>query len=842
MEKYIVEGMTCASCQARVEKAVSKVDGVQSCAVSLLTNSMGVEGNADPNAVIKAVENAGYSAKLQSETTTEKADTASVSAEEEVLQDHETPKLKKRLWYSLGYLVILMYITMGYGMLGLPLPAFLNHNHIGLGLTQMFLTLILMIINKKFFISGFKSFMHGSPNMDTLVALGSSVSFAWSVYVLYVMTVQITDGVANMELMPLYHSQLYFESAAMILVFITIGKMLEAKSKGKTTDALKSLMKLAPKKATIIRDGVETIINIDEVKLDDIFVVKPGESIPVDGVIISGDSSINESALTGESVPVDKSVDDTISAGTLNISGYLQAKATHVGKDTTLSKIIQMVSDAAATKAPIAKIADQISAVFVPAVIVISVIVMIGWLLAGASFVYALERAISVLVISCPCALGLATPVAIMVGNGFGFQHGILFKTSEALEEMGKMNIIALDKTGTITTGQPTVKDIYPIGDMSKNDLLQIAYSVEQKSEHPFAKAIVEKAQQENIQVLPTEQFKNVVGSGIEATLNNHLIQAGSMSYIRTIADISSDVQAKADGYASEGKTPLFFAQDGKLIGMITAADTIKEDSFDAITKLKKLGMQVVMLTGDNERTASAIAKVAGVDRVVAGVKPDGKEAVISELQKQGKVAMVGDGINDAPALTKADIGIAIGAGTDVAIDSADIVLSNSTLTDVVRAVRLSRATLHNVKENLFWAFFYNLICIPLAAGLFGLSMNPMFGAAAMALSSVTVCMNALRLNLFKIDKDIEEKHIQREKHIERKEEKQMEKKIMIEGMVCGHCEKAVKNALEKIDGVTSAEVSHVSKQAIVTLNKEVSNEELRKAVEAEDYTVTGIE
>jgi len=839
MEKYIVEGMTCASCQARVEKAVSKVDGVQSCAVSLLTNSMGVEGNADPNAVIKAVENAGYSAKLQSETNIEKENTASVSAEEEALQDHETPKLKKRLWYSLGDLVILMYITMGYGMLGLPLPAFLNHNHIGLGLTQMFLTLIVMVINKKFFISGFKSFMHGSPNMDTLVALGSSVSFAWSVYVLYVMTVQITDGVANMELMPLYHNQLYFESAAMILVFITIGKMLEAMSKGKTTDALKSLMKLAPKKATVIRDGVETIVNIDEVKLDDIFVVKPGESIPVDGVIVSGDSSINESALTGESVPVDKSVNDTISAGTLNISGYLQAKATHVGKDTTLSKIIQMVSDAAATKAPIAKIADQISAVFVPAVIVISVIVMIGWLLAGASFVYALERAISVLVISCPCALGLATPVAIMVGNGLGFQRGILFKTSEALEEMGKMNIIALDKTGTITTGQPTVKDIYPIGDMSKNDLLQIAYSVEQKSEHPFAKAIIAKAQQENIQALPTEQFKNVVGSGIEATLNNHLMQAGSMSYIRTIADISSDIQAKADQYAGEGKTPLFFAQDGKLIGMITAADTIKEDSFDAITKLKQLGMQVVMLTGDNERTANAIAKVAGVDRVVAG---DGKEGLISELQKQGKVAMVGDGINDAPALTKADIGIAIGAGTDVAIDSADIVLSNSTLTDVVRAVRLSRATLRNVKENLFWAFFYNLICIPLAAGLFGLSMNPMFGAAAMALSSVTVCMNALRLNLFKIDKDIEEKHIQREKHIERKEEKQMEKKIMIEGMVCGHCEKAVKNALEKIDGVSSAEVSHVSKQAIVTLNKEVSNEELRKAVEAEDYTVTGIE
>ena len=678
--------------------------------------------------------------------------------------------------------------------------------------------------------------------MDTLVALGSSVSFVWSVYVLFVMTVQITNGVENMELMPLYHNQLYFESAAMILVFITIGKMLEAMSKGKTTDALKSLMKLAPKKATVIRDGVETIVNIDEVKLDDIFVVKPGESIPVDGVIISGDSSINESALTGESVPVDKSVNDTISAGTLNISGYLQAKATHVGKDTTLSKIIQMVSDAAATKAPIAKIADQISAVFVPAVIAISIIVMIGWLLAGASFVYALERAISVLVISCPCALGLATPVAIMVGNGIGFKHGILFKTSEALEEMGKMNIIALDKTGTITTGQPTVKDIYPIGDMSKNDLLQIAYSVEQKSEHPFAKAIIAKAQQENIQALPTEQFKNVVGSGIEATLNHHLIQAGSMSYIRTITDISQDIQAKADQYASEGKTPLFFAQDGKLIGMITAADTIKEDSFDAITKLKQLGMQVVMLTGDNERTASAIAKVAGVDRVVAGVKPDGKEAVIKELQKQGKVAMVGDGINDAPALTKADIGIAIGAGTDVAIDSADIVLSNSTLTDVVRAVRLSRATLRNVKENLFWAFFYNLICIPLAAGLFGLSMNPMFGAAAMALSSVTVCMNALRLNLFKIDKDIEEKHIQREKHIERKEEKQMEKKIMIEGMVCGHCEKAVKNALEKIDGVSSAEVSHVSKQAIVTLNKEVSNEELRKAVEAEDYTVTGIE
>ena len=840
MEKYIVEGMTCASCQARVEKAVSKVDGVQSCAVSLLTNSMGVEGNADPNAVIKAVENAGYSAKLQSETNIEKENTASVSAEEEALQDHETPKLKTRLWYSLGYLVILMYITMGHGMLDLPVPSFLNHNHIGLGLTQMFLTLIVMVINKKFFISGFKSFMHGSPNMDTLVALGSSVSFVWSVYVLFVMTVQITNGVANMELMPLYHSQLYFESAAMILVFITIGKMLEAKSKGKTTDALKSLMKLAPKKATIIRDGVETIINIDEVKIDDIFVVKPGESIPVDGVIVSGDSSINESALTGESVPVDKSVNDTVSAGTLNISGYLQAKATHVGKDTTLSKIIQMVSDAAATKAPIAKIADQISAVFVPAVIVISVIVMIGWLLAGASFVYALERAISVLVISCPCALGLATPVAIMVGNGLGFQHGILFKTSEALEEMGKMNIIALDKTGTITTGQPTVKDIYPIGDMSKNDLLQIAYSVEQKSEHPFAKAIVEKAQQENIQALPTEQFKNVVGSGIEATLNNHLMQA--MSYIHTVTDISSDIQAKADQYASEGKTPLFFAQDGKLIGMITAADTIKDDSYNAITKLKKLGMQVVMLTGDNERTASAIAKVAGVDRVVAGVKPDGKEAVISELQKQGKVAMVGDGINDAPALTKADIGIAIGAGTDVAIDSADIVLSNSTLTDVVRAVRLSRATLRNVKENLFWAFFYNLICIPLAAGLFGLSMNPMFGAAAMALSSVTVCMNALRLNLFKIDEDMEEKHIQREKHIERKEEKQMEKKIMIEGMVCGHCEKAVKNALEKIDGVSSAEVSHVSKQAIVTLNKEVSNEELRKAVEAEDYTVTGIE
>lgn len=834
MKQYLVEGMSCAACQTRVEKAVSKLEGVDSCAVSLLTNSMGVEGNANPKDVIEAVKNAGYSASLKD--AEDSSEESSVSSDEQMLEDHETPKLKKRLLYSLGFLLVLMYISMGHNMLNWPVPAFLNHNHLGLTLTQMILSLIIMVINRKFFISGFQSVMHGAPNMDTLVALGSSVSFLWSVYVFFLMTVQITNGVSNMELMPLYHNQLYFESAAMILVFITIGKMLEAMSKGRTTNALKSLMRLAPKKATVLKDGVEQVVDIAQVQAGDIFIVKPGESIPVDGLIISGDSAVNESALTGESVPVDKVVDDTISAGTMNISGYLQAKATQVGKDTTLSKIIQMVSDAAATKAPIAKIADQISSVFVPAVILIAFVVMIGWLLTGASIVYALERAISVLVISCPCALGLATPVAIMVGNGIGFQHGILFKTSEALEEMGKMNVIALDKTGTITTGQPVVKDIYPVEGVDTRELLQYAYSIESKSEHPFAKAIIEKAMDEKIDLYESMDFKTLVGSGLEAKVNGHHMHAGSNTFIKTIVEVPEELQKIADEAASLGKTPLFFEHDGKLMGIITAADTIKEDSSLAISRLKKMGMEVVMLTGDNQRTAEAIAKVAGVDRVVAGVKPDGKEAVIAQLQLDGKVAMVGDGINDAPALTRADIGIAIGAGTDVAIDSADIVLSNSTLVDVVRAVRLSRATLKNVKENLFWAFIYNIICIPLAAGLLHVSMNPMYGAAAMALSSVTVCLNALRLNMFQIDDERHDKAIRK-----RKEEKKMEKTIKIEGMMCEHCERTVKGALESVDGVTSANVSRDDKQAVVTLEKDVADEVLKKAVEDKDYTVVSI-
>ncbi len=842
MEQYIVTGMSCAACQARVEKAVGKVPGVSSVSVSLLTNSMGVEGTAQSCDIIKAVEDAGYGASLKGKQSQEK--TSSLSAEEEALKDRETPKLKKRLLLSAFFLAVLMYITMGHNMWGWPLPAFFTHNHLALALTQLLLAIIVMIINHKFFTSGFSSLLHGAPNMDTLVALGSSVSLFWSVIVFYKMCCMITNGASNMDLMETYHNELYFESAAMIPALITIGKMLEAMSKGRTTDALKSLMKLAPKTATLYRDGAEVEVNIDEVNTGDIFVVRPGENIPVDGIVLEGESAVNESALTGESIPVDKAPGDKVSAATSNQSGFIRCQATRVGEDTTLSQIIHMVSDAAATKAPIARIADKVSGVFVPAVITISALVIIGWLIAGKSLSFALARGISVLVISCPCALGLATPVAIMVGNGIGARNGILFKTSEALENAGRTQIVVLDKTGTITSGEPKVTDMIPCDGISDTQLLQKASSLEAKSEHPLARAVAAKAEEETIRNLDTQEFTILPGNGLQGKIGGKLLHAGSGKYISTILKLSDDVLKTAEELSKQGKTPLFFEEEGKLLGIIAVADTIKEDSPEAIAQLKKQGMKVVMLTGDNEQTARAIGAEAGVDETIAGVLPDGKEEVIRKLQKYGKTAMVGDGINDAPALTRADIGIAIGAGTDVAIDSADIVLMNSSLSDVAAAIRLSRQTLKNIHENLFWAFFYNLICIPLAAGLFSYKMNPMIGAAAMSLSSFTVCMNALRLNLFNIHDTKHDKapkdQIDLEIETERKDN--MEKTLKIEGMMCEHCEANVKKALEALDFIEEARPSHKENNCVITVCGEFDEAAVKQAIEAKDYQYNGVE
>ena len=837
MEHYTVTGMSCAACSARVEKAVSAVPGVTSCSVSLLTNSMGVEGSATPDAVISAVQAAGYGASLKGAAQS----VPSIAEQEDALADHETPVLKRRLIASLGFLIVLMYFSMGHMMWGWPLPSFFDGNHVAMGLIQMLLTIAVMVINQKFFINGFKSLFHGAPNMDTLVALGATASFGYSTYALFAMTgAQVRgDAAAVMS----YMHEFYFESAAMILALITVGKMLEARSKGKTTDALKSLMKLAPQTATLLRNGQEVTVPIAQVKRGDVFVVRPGENIPVDGVILEGESAVNESALTGESIPVDKAVGDSVSAATTNQSGFLRCEATRVGEDTTLSQIIKMVSDAAATKAPIAKVADKVSGVFVPTVITIAVITTAVWLLCGKPIGFALARGISVLVISCPCALGLATPVAIMVGNGLGAKNGILFKTAVSLEETGKTEIVALDKTGTITKGEPRVTDVLPADGLTESALLALAAALEQRSEHPLARAVMLRAEEDKLSVSEVSDFRALPGNGLTATLNDEELLGGSLSFISTKADVPQALRDKAEALAEEGKTPLLFARGGKLAGVIAVADVIKEDSPAAIAALRNMGIHVVMLTGDNEKTARAIGRQAGVDEVIAGVLPEGKESVIRSLQKQGKVAMVGDGINDAPALTRADIGIAIGAGTDVAIDAADVVLMKSQLSDVPAAIRLSRATLRNIHENLFWAFFYNVIGIPLAAGvwipIFGWTLNPMFGAAAMSLSSFCVVSNALRLNLFKLHDAGKDKKIKKKHH---KEETTMEKTMKIEGMMCGHCEAAVKKALEAVDGVASAEVSHTSGTAVVTLSKPVDSAVLKKAVEDKDYKVTSIE
>ena len=860
MKQYTVTGMSCAACSARVEKAVSKVDGVTSCSVSLLTNSMGVEGSATDAQIVEAVEQAGYGASPKGTATESENDKANNSLEQlkaaqDALVDRETPKLVNRLIASLIFLVVLMYFSMGHMMWGWPLPEFFNGNHVAMGLLQLLLTVAVMVINQKFFISGFKGLIHGAPNMDTLVALGSAASFGYSVYALFAMTAAQVNG--DMDAVMSYMHEFYFESAAMILALITVGKMLEAHSKGKTTDALKSLMQLAPKTATVVRDGVEQEISVDAVKKGDIFVVRPGENIPVDGEIIDGTTAVNESALTGESIPVDKQPKDAVSAATVNQSGFIKCRATRVGEDTTLSQIIQMVSDAAATKAPIAKIADRVSGVFVPAVITIAIITIIAWLIAGETVGFALARGISVLVISCPCALGLATPVAIMVGNGKGAKSGILFKTAASLEATGRTQIVALDKTGTITSGEPKVTDIVPdetfFEGTGNNDgkLLAIAASVEAKSEHPLAKAIMERAKTDEIAVAEVTDFSAVVGNGLTATLAGKMIKAGNLAFVSKFVKVSDDMRAKAVEFSKEGKTPLFFAADDRLCGIIAVADTIKEDSPEAVRQLKNMGIRVVMLTGDNEQTANAIGKQAGVDEVIAGVLPDGKEAVIRKLKKQGRVAMVGDGINDAPALTRADMGIAIGAGSDVAIDAADVVLMKSRLIDVPAAVRLSRATLTNIHENLFWAFFYNVIGIPLAAGLWypllGWKLNPMFGAAAMSLSSFCVVTNALRLNLCRVyDPKHDRKATPDRKNKTDKpnesEEKSMTKTMNIEGMMCGHCEARVKKALEALDAVSEAAVSHESGTAVVTLSSDISDEKLKETVEAEDYKVTSIQ
>ena len=837
MEQYTVTGMSCAACSARVEKAVSAVPGVTSCSVSLLTNSMGVEGTASAEAVVSAVQAAGYGASLKGASC---APTA--AAQEDALADRETPALKRRLIASLGFLLALMYVSMGHMMWGWPLPACLEGNHVAMGLLQMLLTIAVMVINQKFFINGFRSLLHGAPNMDTLVALGAAASFGYSTYALFAMTgAQVRgDAAAVMQ----YMHEFYFESAAMILALITVGKMLEARSKGKTTDALRSLMKLAPQTATLVRGGQELAVPIAQVRRGDVFVVRPGESIPVDGVVLEGESAVNESALTGESIPVDKAVGDSVSAATTNQSGFLRCEATRVGEDTTLSQIIKMVSDAAATKAPIAKVADRVSGVFVPTVIALAILTTAVWLLCGQSIGFALARGISVLVISCPCALGLATPVAIMVGNGLGAKNGILFKTAVSLEETGKTEIVALDKTGTITQGEPRVTDVLPAEGMTQGALLSLAAALEQRSEHPLARAVMMRAEEDGLTAAPVGDFRALPGNGLTATLSGETLLGGSLSFVSSQVDVPRSIRQKAEALAEEGKTPLLFAQAGRLAGVIAVADVIKADSPAAIAALRNMGIRVVMLTGDNEKTARAIGRLAGVDEVIAGVLPEGKESVIRRLQAQGKVAMVGDGINDAPALTRADIGVAIGAGTDVAIDAADVVLMKSRLSDVPAAIRLSRATLRNIHENLFWAFFYNVIGIPLAAGvwipLFGWTLNPMFGAAAMSLSSFCVVSNALRLNLFKLHDAGKDKKINR--HSKHKEETTMVKTMKIEGMMCGHCEAAVKKALEAIDGVASAEVSHTDGTAVVTLSKPVENAALRKAVEDKDYTVTDIE
>ena len=890
MKQYTVTGMSCAACSSRVEKAVSKVPGVTACSVSLLTNSMGVEGDVPPETVIHAVEDAGYGASLKGQGTAAQAQSASEA--EDALKDRETPVLKHRLIASLGFLAVLMYMSMGHMMWGWPLPHFMDGNHVAMGLLQLLLAGIIMVINQKFFISGFKGLLHRAPNMDTLVALGSGASFIYSTYALFAMTDAQLKG--NDTAVMSYMHEFYFESAAMILALITVGKMLEARSKGKTTDALKGLMKLAPKTAVIIRDGVETKVPIEEVKKGNVFVVRPGENIPVDGVVLEGASAVNEAALTGESIPVDKAQGDPVSAATVNQSGYLRCEATRVGEDTSLSQIIRMVSDAAATKAPIAKIADRVSGVFVPAVITIAVVTTIIWLLAGQTFGFALARGISVLVISCPCALGLATPVAIMVGNGMGAKNGILFKTAVSLEETGKMDIVALDKTGTITSGEPRVTDVIPSGGVTEKELVSLALSLEKKSEHPLAKAVLLYAKEQQIDAPEAADFQALPGNGLSGTLDGASLAGGSFSYISGHTTVSAQEQASFERLASEGKTPLCFMKNGRLAGMIAVADVIKEDSPQAVRELQNMGIRVVMLTGDNERTARAIGAQAGVDEVIAGVLPDGKESVIRSLKEQGKVAMVGDGINDAPALTRADIGIAIGAGTDIAIDAADVVLMKSRLSDVPAAIRLSRATLRNIHENLFWAFFYNVVGIPLAAGLwypiFGWKLNPMFGAAAMSLSSFCVVTNALRLNLFKMH-DASKDHPMRkraekaankggdkaenagavrteaedirsigqtanenetvskelQKSENQKNDKNMEgitmtKTMNIEGMMCGHCEARVKKALEALAGVESAEVSHEKGTAVVSMSADVADDTLKEAVEAQDYKVDSIQ
>ena len=854
MEQYNVTGMSCAACSARVEKAVKKVPGVTSCSVSLLTNSMGVEGTASPAAILSAVQEAGYGASPKTASASKASD---ASTDLDALADHETPKLKRRLIASLGFLLVLMYFSMGHMMWGWPLPRWFDGNHIAMGLVQLLLAGIVMVINQKFFINGFKGLIHGAPNMDTLVALGSMASFVWSTYALFAMTRAQVDG--SDELVMHYMMEFYFESAAMILTLITVGKMLEARSKGKTTDALKSLMKLAPKTATLVRDGAEVTVAIADVQKGDVFVVRPGENIPVDGVVLEGTSAVNESALTGESIPVDKAVGDKISAATTNQSGFLRCEATRVGEDTTLAQIIKMVSDAAATKAPIAKIADTVSGFFVPAVISIAVLTTIVWLLLGHELGYALARGISVLVISCPCALGLATPVAIMVGNGLGAKNGILFKTAASLEAAGRTQIVALDKTGTITEGAPRVTDLLPAEGVTETELLTLAAALESRSEHPLAKAVLADAEAKAITPPEVTDFAALPGNGLAAKLDGMDIYAGNAAFIQTKLTLPAALAQQAEKLASEGKTPLFFGGAGRLLGVIAVADTIKEDSPEAIRQLQNMGIRVVMLTGDNQRTADAIGRQAGVDEVIAGVLPDGKEAVIRQLQASGKVAMVGDGINDAPALTRADTGIAIGAGTDVAIDAADVVLMNSKLSDVPAAIRLSRATLRNIHENLFWAFIYNIIGIPLAAGVFipfGLTLNPMFGAAAMSLSSFCVVSNALRLNLFDVHST---KHDRAAKNAaslpavsaqpaavankeSTKEDTAMKKTLKVEGMMCGHCEARVKKALEALPEVDEAVVSHEAGTAIVTLNAEVADDVLKNAVEAQDYKVTGIQ
>lgn len=857
MKQYIVTGMTCASCQAHVEKAVAGVPGVKNVSVSLLTNSMGVEGTASDAEIIKAVEDAGYGASVKGAAQAKQGMAEKLAADEEALKDHETPRLRRRLFTSLGFLFVLMYITMGHNMLGWPVPSLLDGNHLGLMLTQMLLAIIVMYINKDFYTSGFKTLFHGAPNMDTLVALGSSVSFFWSLAVFYDITFLTAHGTPFAELHHMYMHDLYFETAAMIPSLITLGKMLEAMSKGRTTDALKGLMKMAPKTAVLIWDGKEVTVSIDDVQKGDIFAVRPGENIPVDGVVVKGNSAVNESALTGESLPVDKKPGDKVSTATINQSGYLECEATRVGEDTTLSQIIKLVSDAAATKAPIARIADKVSAVFVPAIISIAVLTTLGWLLAGAPLGSAIARGIAVLVIACPCALGLATPVAIMVGSGVGAKNGILFKTSSSLENAGKVAVVALDKTGTITKGQPKVTDVVPAEGYTQESLLQLAYDLEQKSEHPLARAVVEEAEAKGLQAETVDDFQALPGNGLQVVQKGKKLIGGSLSFLKSLGAVDSKLEAQAAELAGQGKTPLVFAKDGKLAGMIAVADVIKEDSAKAIKELQNMGIEVVMVTGDNQRTAEAIGRQAGVDRVVAGVLPEGKEAVIRELQKAGGlVAMVGDGINDAPALTRADIGIAIGAGADVAIDSADIVLMNSRLTDVSAAVRLSRGTVTNIHENLFWAFFYNVICIPLAAGLFSYKMNPMVGAAAMSLSSFTVCMNALRLNLFKLhDASHDKKRKNPAAAVVEKADLAPQPAgcpvpaaagtqvtYQVKGMMCAHCEGRVKKALEELEGVVSAKADHTVGTVVATVTKPLDYAQVQQAVAKAGYEVTGEE